>query len=181
MIKRKNLNSYFKRVDFFARDIAFKEDGGSSFGSIFGACTSLLIVLIVASYGASKFLILVNYEDTRLQEFVEKKQLSDEVFDESRLQLKQLAFGILDKFSDTDAGINYFDGNHTQYIDYHIGIWSENSGVHTLDEEFTIHRCNETDKKYLGHDDTLLDLDTDFLGFWPHMYCLDNPEKLRLR
>ena len=58
MINRKALGVYFKRIDFFARDIAFRENGGSNFGSVFGACISLLIALIVALYGFKKFFIM---------------------------------------------------------------------------------------------------------------------------
>ena len=51
MVSRKTLGAYFKNIDFFATDVTFKENGGNSFGSIFGAFISLLIALIVASYG----------------------------------------------------------------------------------------------------------------------------------
>ena len=61
MVKRKNFATWFKKVDFFATDVGFRENGGDKFGSVFGACTSLLIALIVASYCFNKFLIMLNH------------------------------------------------------------------------------------------------------------------------
>ena len=70
MVNRKTFSAKFKQIDFFATDIAFKENGGNSFGSIFGACISLLIALVVASYGLNKFFIMYNYEDSNFDEFI---------------------------------------------------------------------------------------------------------------
>ena len=61
MSKKKILSSYFKQVDMFPQDITFRENGGESFGSNFGACTSLVIALIVCLYGMTKFTVLINY------------------------------------------------------------------------------------------------------------------------
>ena len=80
MVNRKVLGAYFKRIDFFARDIAFRENGGSNFGSVLGSCISLLIALIVALYGFKKFLVLNNYEDTNFNEFIEVNTLSEDEF-----------------------------------------------------------------------------------------------------
>ena len=62
--KRNGLSAYLKRVDIFGTDVAFRESGGESFGSIFGAINSLMIVLIVSLYGINKFTIMSGYEDT---------------------------------------------------------------------------------------------------------------------
>ena len=71
MIVRKTLSARFKQIDFFATDIAFRENSGNSFGSVFGATISLLIALVVASYGFNKFFVMYNYEDTIFNEFIE--------------------------------------------------------------------------------------------------------------
>ena len=68
-MKKKNLKAKFKSIDFFATDISFRENGGDSFGSIFGAFNSLIIALIVAIYGINKFIIMQNYEETVFNEY----------------------------------------------------------------------------------------------------------------
>ena len=68
-MKRKDLKAKFKSIDFFATDVSFREDGGESFGSIFGAFNSLIIALIVTLYGINKFFIMKNYEDTLFNEY----------------------------------------------------------------------------------------------------------------
>ena len=57
MAKRNKLVSYSKRFDFFKTNIEFRENGGDSFGSVFGTCMSFMIALIVRSeWYASLFL-----------------------------------------------------------------------------------------------------------------------------
>ena len=112
MVKRKTLAAQFKRIDFFATDITFKENGGNSFGSIFGAFTSLLIALIVASYGFNKFLVMYNHEDTNFNEFIEINSLSEDEFGQEELQF-QFAFGVVEKYYDEESYVNYNNMNHT--------------------------------------------------------------------
>ena len=69
MVKTKPLSTKFKRIDLFATNIAFRENEGDSFGSIFGACSTLLIALIVASYGFKKILVMYDHGDTSFNEF----------------------------------------------------------------------------------------------------------------
>ena len=78
MINMKKLATYFRRADFFATDVAFRENGGQSFGSIFGSFLSLLIALVVSSYGISKFIIMINREDTYFNEWIVENELTDD-------------------------------------------------------------------------------------------------------
>ena len=71
MANKTIFEALLKKCDLFSTDIAFRENGRNRFGSIFGACTSLIIALVVSSYGFNKFLIMINYEDTSFNEFVE--------------------------------------------------------------------------------------------------------------
>ena len=64
MAKKNKLVSYFKRFDFFHTNIEFRENGGDSFGSVFGTCMSFMITLIVVLYGINKFIIMSHYDDT---------------------------------------------------------------------------------------------------------------------
>ena len=64
MTRLNTLKRSFKNIDFFSTNISFRENGGDSFGSIFGACISSIIALVVALYGINKFIIMSNYEDT---------------------------------------------------------------------------------------------------------------------
>ena len=86
MAKKTIFGASLKKCDLFSTDIAFRENGRNRFGSIFGACTSLIIVLIVASYGFNKFLIMINYEDTNFNEFIEQNQLSEDELGQEELE-----------------------------------------------------------------------------------------------
>ena len=126
MVDRKALGAYFKKVDFFATDVAFRENGGNSFGTIFGACVSLLIALIVSSYGFSKFVVMINYEDTRFNDVTEENSLSDDEFGQEELQF-QIAFGLFDFYYDNLANSEIFKANYEQFIDFEVAIWNRNS------------------------------------------------------
>ena len=56
--------STFKKLDMFSSDVSFRENGGDSFGSVFGACWSIVIIIVVLLYGSNKFFILKDHEDT---------------------------------------------------------------------------------------------------------------------
>ena len=77
--------SHFKKIDFFSSDVSFRENGGGSFGSIFGASMSLIIAIVVIIYGASKFTIMLDYEDTTLNVYTVKNELSKDEFDQDEL------------------------------------------------------------------------------------------------
>ena len=85
MVERNNLIRKFRHLDFFARNIAFREDGGNQFGSVFGAFISLIAALIVAAYGLNKFIIMRNYDDTIFNEYSVKNGLSTEILDNDQL------------------------------------------------------------------------------------------------
>ena len=44
-----------------------------------GSVISLIIILLVAVFGVKKFMIVINYEDTNYNEYVEKKMLTEDV------------------------------------------------------------------------------------------------------
>ena len=77
--------SHFKKIDLFTTDVSFRENGGSSFGSIFGASMSLIIAIVVIIYGASKFTIMLDYEDTTLNVYTVKNELSKDEYDQDEL------------------------------------------------------------------------------------------------
>ena len=80
MEKRNTFKTYFKRIDVFATDISFRENGAESFGSIFGALISLIIVLVCLIHGINKSLCMKNYSDTIFNEFSVKFGLTpDEI------------------------------------------------------------------------------------------------------
>ena len=60
-------------------------NGEDSYGSVFGACSSLIIALVLATYGVHKFFIMWNYEDTNFNEFSVKNELSDREFSSNEL------------------------------------------------------------------------------------------------
>ena len=69
MMKRKDFKSCFKKIDFYATDVSFRENGSESFGSIFGSINSLIIAMVVALYGINKYVIMSNYDDTKYYDY----------------------------------------------------------------------------------------------------------------
>ena len=53
-------------------------DGRDSFGSVFGACLSLMIAVVIALYGIRKFIVMSNYDESHYDEFSIKNGLSQE-------------------------------------------------------------------------------------------------------
>ena len=102
MVQRNHLVRKFKELDLFAKNIAFREDGGDQFGSVFGAFISLLVTMIVATYGLNKFLIMKNYEDTQFNNYSVKNGLSTERFGNDQLQL-QIAFSTFENSYDEET------------------------------------------------------------------------------
>ena len=93
MGKKRTFGSSFKKIDMFASDVSFRENGGDSFGSITGSVMSLAIILLVASYGFRRCVTVMHYADTNQNQFVVKKQLTQEVVGQDELQL-QFGFGL---------------------------------------------------------------------------------------
>ena len=85
MLSSKRLSRSFKRIDLFATDVTFKENGESSFGSVFGACLSIIIMSIVATYACKKFIILSTHDDTNYNEYKTEGGLSDGEFFQDQL------------------------------------------------------------------------------------------------
>ena len=69
----------FKKLDMFSSDVSFRENGGDSFGSVFGACWSMVIIIVVILYGTNKFFIMKDYADTQFNEYTVKNDMVREV------------------------------------------------------------------------------------------------------
>ena len=76
MSKRNKLSIYFSRFDFFQTNIEFRENGGHALGSVFGACLSFIISMVLILYGINKYFIMSNYDDTQYSEYTIKNGLS---------------------------------------------------------------------------------------------------------
>ena len=75
MAKNNAFENKFRKIDLYSQRIGFRVNGNDSLGSIFGACISLVMITIVATYGFHKFLVMKNYDDTRFNEYVGKNEL----------------------------------------------------------------------------------------------------------
>ena len=80
MVNRKTLSRSFKKLDLFSTDISFRENGGDSFGSIFGSCISLIIAIVVINYSFANFIVMREYGNTNINEYITKKSISSEEF-----------------------------------------------------------------------------------------------------
>ena len=80
MVNKKTLSRNFKKLDLFSTDISFRENGGDSFGSIFGACISLIIAIVVINYSFANFTVMREYGNTTINEYITKKSISPEEF-----------------------------------------------------------------------------------------------------
>ena len=120
-----------------------------------------------------------NYEDTNFNEFPVMNQLDDRVFSNEELQF-QIAFSVYDDDYDSET-TNYSraPAKDGEFINYSVGIWTYDGFKFVLDENLATHRCNETDKRIFAQDFESIELVVN--SVWPNLYCLDNPEKLKLR
>ena len=75
----KVLSNRFKDIDLFEAPLNI------SIKSICGACTSLVIWILVAVYGVHRFTIMNDYGDTIFNEFTVKNELSDDEFNQDEL------------------------------------------------------------------------------------------------
>ena len=64
MARKPKLISKLKKFDLFSSNVTFRENGGDTFGSVFGAITSIVIALIVTVYGLNKLVIMSSYDDS---------------------------------------------------------------------------------------------------------------------
>ena len=68
---KKKLNKFFQKSDLFAQNVAFRENGGDSFTSCYGASVSILITIITCIYAANKLIILKERDDTLISSYIE--------------------------------------------------------------------------------------------------------------
>ena len=67
--------------------------------------------------------------------------------------------------------------DHTQYIKYEVGLWHYDALDYKLVEYLSIHKCNDTDKQLISQNERPVYFD----WAWQFFYCLDNPERIKLR
>ena len=60
-----------------------------------------------------------------------------------------------------------------------MSVWTFNGFQFTLDEIISTHKCNEKDKSILSQN--FESIEPAVKSGWPLLYCLDNPEKIKLR
>ena len=107
----------FKKLDMFSSDVSFRENRGDSFGSIFGACWSMVIMIVVLLYGTNKFFIMSDYADTQFNEYTEKNDLVREVVGQDEL-------GLWFAFSAMESYPNFiFHDDIESYLSFTVSMW----------------------------------------------------------
>ena len=76
---KKVLSNRFKDIDLFEAPLSI------SIKSICGACTSLVIWILVAVYAVHRFTVVKNYGDTVFNDHTVKHELSDDEFNQDEL------------------------------------------------------------------------------------------------
>ena len=61
--------SVFQEVDLFKMDVSFRENGEDSFSSTMGVIISICILVLIAVYGHTKFMIFLDYGDSTFMEY----------------------------------------------------------------------------------------------------------------
>ena len=69
MTNKISFTNLLKKIDLFPSGVSFRFSGRESVGSIFGSCVSVVILIIVATYGYRKFDIMLEREDTTFMEY----------------------------------------------------------------------------------------------------------------
>ena len=112
MTKKADKNSFFKKIangqksiDIFGEQVNFNIDGENSHKSFFGSFVTIIIALIVVSYGLDKFILMTEYRDTIHQETTDIGSIDHErVFLQSETKLN-IAFSIYDIQLDGTGGM----------------------------------------------------------------------------
>ena len=77
--KQNKLSTTFQRLDLFGQNVSFSENGQDAFTTHFGACISMVIIILVLAYGFDKLEILRSYGDSNLTEYIEEQYNSHTV------------------------------------------------------------------------------------------------------
>ena len=121
----KKIANVQKSIDIFGERVNFNIDGSDSHKSFFGAFVTMIIALIVLSYGLDKFILMTEYRDTIHQETTDTGAIDiEKVFPQSETKVN-VAFSVY------DIQINASGGTlpHDEYSGYFI--WS--ASIITLD------------------------------------------------
>ena len=172
------LSSCMRSIDSFSIPLS------SQFGTVFGACMSLIMWFVVSVYGINKLVIMNAYGDTQFNQYSVKNELDVKEFSQEELGF-WFAFSAFNFEYDLVTENDIFTNRgFERFIEYRVALWTqEKSEVgfsYVEDEVFTLHQCNETDKSYLSKNYDYIDLE-ELTDVWPQYLCLDNPEKLALR
>ena len=76
----KKLKRTLKKTDLFSQDISFQDPRGESFSSTFGACLSIMILIIIFLYASKKAIILKQRDETLITEYIESDLLDEGSF-----------------------------------------------------------------------------------------------------
>ena len=72
-------DSFVKKFDRFGKEIAFREHGRDKLKSRLGAFLSILFAVAVFSYGARQFQVMIEYGDSKFEDYVEKNVLKNDL------------------------------------------------------------------------------------------------------
>ena len=70
--------------------------------------------------------------------------------------------------------------DYDQYISYEVGIWTLKNEEFYQEEVLSLHKCNQTDRSLFSKNEQYVNVD-ELNKYWESLYCLDNPEKIKMR
>ena len=141
MTKKTNNNSFLKKIanvqksiDIFGERVSFNIDGAESHKSFFGAFVTIIISLIVLSYGLDKFILMTEYRDTIHQETTDIWSIDKEkVFLQSETKMN-VAFTIYDVQLDGTGGALSYE-EYGSYLSWGAFLITTDTKDGTIDLE----------------------------------------------
>ena len=166
-----------KSIDIFGEKVNFNIDGADSHKSFFGAFVTIIITLIVLSYGLDKFILMTEYRDTIHQETTDTGAIdSEKVFPQSDTQVN-VAFSVYDIQIDGSGG-TLPQQDYNSYLSFVPSLVTIDTvdGIDLKIENLSYHECTEADfDVYFKGSRAEWTTDGSMPPDFTKMLCLDEP------
>ena len=134
---RTSVSGCLKSIDSFSIPLS------AQFGTVFGACMTLIMWFVLSVYGLNKLIIMNSYNDTQFNQYSVKHGLSRDEFSQQQLGF-WFAFSAFnfdyDIVSENDILTNK---GIERFIEYRVALWTQQKSEvgysYEEDEVFSLH------------------------------------------
>ena len=168
-----------KSLDYFARDVGFHIRGKAHFGTYCGACTSILLLIIMLFYMQQKFQVLVNNGDTLHVTYIDHNALDqDEIFTYNKTNF-MFAMGMVPNKNEKES-VLVTPSEKSDYVQFKVTKTFKSQNSSPVEVRLPLHQCTRDDFDLMHTPQARFMraiIDERYSGYM----CLDNPEDLTLQ